>query len=142
MAPVGTVRIAWQGGEHDFCMAETGSIFSLEEACGAGLMEVFRRLSGDRWKVNDVREPIRLGLIGGGCKPDEAMKLVKAHVDHNPKGLAPSVVLATAILQAVLIGVPDDPLGKQEAPEATTGQVSTTTTAASGAPQSTEPAQP
>ena len=136
MTAVGTVRIGWQGGEDDFCLAKVGDIFALEEACGAGLAEIYGRLTGGRWKLNDVREPIRLGLMGGGKSADEALKKVKICVDENPRGLAPSVVLAMTILQAVIVGVPDDPLGKTAAPEAATGQVSTMTTAASDAPQS------
>jgi hypothetical protein len=140
MAPVGTVRIIWAGGENDFCIAEIGHILALEEACGVGIMHVFRRLESDTWKLHDLRETIRLGLIGGGLPQDKAMALVKIHVDQNPAGLAPSVLLAMEIIKAKLVGVPDDPLGKTAAAEAATGQVSSMTTAASAAPQSTAPA--
>lgn len=136
MAPVGTVRIVWSGGEDDFCMAQVGSILALQEACNAGIAAIFARLLDGSWWLNDIRETIRLGLIGGGKTPDQAMKLVKLHVDANP--LAMSVMIARAILQAVMIGVPDDPVGKTQAAEAETGQVSSTTTAASAAAQPME----
>ncbi len=32
------------------------------------LMEIFNRLRGQCWRENDVREPIRLGLVGGGAE--------------------------------------------------------------------------
>lgn len=140
MAPVGTRRIIWQGGEHDFCLAPIGHLLSLEENCKAGIGLIFHRLQNGTWGINDVREPIRLGLIGGGLSPREAMDLVKAHVDAHHNGLAPSVMVAMAIISAVLIGVPDDPVGKTQAAEAATGPNSSIATAASAAPDSTESA--
>lgn len=139
MATVGTRRIIWRNGEDDFCLAKVGDILALEEKCGVGIMAVMRRLETDAWGLNDVRETIRLGLIGGGMSPDKAMAAVKLHVDLNPNGLAPSVIIAHEILKAVLIGVPDDPVGKNPAAEAETkAPVSSTTTAASAAQPSSE----
>jgi hypothetical protein len=141
---VGTRHIHWQGGEHDFCLAAVGNILQLEQTCSAGIAQIYQRLVNGTWGVNDVREPIRLGLIGGGRKPDDAGKIVKIAVDENPQGLAPSVLVAMAVLEAVLVGVPDDPVGKTPAAGAETGQASTTRTAASAAQQSSEsaPASP
>lgn len=134
MASVGTRRCEWQGGEHDFCLAAIGNILQLEQTCGDGIAKIYARLASSTWGINDVREPIRLGLIGAGMPPADAIKLVKIAVDENPKGMAPSVMLAMAIIEAVLVGVPDDPVGKPEAAGAATGQGSTTPTAASDAP--------
>lgn len=139
MSAVGTISITWRNGEDQFCLAQAGNLFALEEKCGVGYRSVLGRLENDTWYLNDVREPIRLGLIGGGMSPEKAMNAVKLHVDGNPNGLAPSVIVARAILVAVLIGVPDDPVGKTKAPEAEEQvQVSSTTTAASDAQPSTE----
>ncbi len=141
MAANGTRLIAWQGGEHNFCLAAAGDIFTLEANCKAGIAGIHRRLLGGEWFLNDIRETIRLGLIGGGMAADDAMQLIKSSVDANPRGLAPSIVVAIAVLEAVIIGVPDDPVGKNQASEAKTqGHVSSTTTAASGAQPSTESA--
>lgn len=143
MAPVGLIHRGWQGGEHDFALSPIGHIFSLEETCRAGLAMIHARLLSDAWGVQDVREPIRLGLIGGGMKAEDALRVVKVHVDDNPNGLAPSALLAAAIVHAAIYGAPaDDAVGKKEAPEDTTGQDSSMTTAASGAQPATEPAQP
>lgn len=115
-------------------------MLALEEACGAGIAQVMRRLETGAWYVNDVRETIRLGLIGAGMTPEKAMAAVKLHVDGNPSGLAPSVLIAHAVLAAVMVGVPDDPVGKTQAADAETkaavDPVSSTTTAASAAPAS------
>lgn len=133
--PVGTRTIIWRGGEDDFCIARVVDVFALEEKCGAGLGEILNRLELGLWKLNDIRETIRLGLMGGGKSPEEAMRLVKLHVDQNPNGFAPSVMIAHAIIEAALIGVKDDPVGKTAAAEATDPR-STTMTDASAAPQS------
>lgn len=144
MAPVGTIRRGWQGGEHDFSLSPLGHVFSLEEVCGAGLRVVHMRLLSDQWGVKDVREPIRLGLIGGGLKAEEALKLVKVHVDENPNGWAPSVLLAQAIVHAAIFGgdgAPEDDIaGKTAAPEAATDHPSSMTTVASDAQPSTDSA--
>jgi len=144
MSANGTVLIAWAGGEHSFCLAKVGLIFDLESKCEAGIAVVFTRLGAGAWKLNDVRETIRLGLIGGGMAPDKALELVRNHVDEGP--LTSSVLLAYSIIEAIMVGVKDDPVGKQVEEDAgdrggkagpaeaqETGF--TTTTAASDAPK-------
>ena len=69
-------------------------------------------LSSDAWP-NDVREILRLGLIGGGMKPFEALAMVKRYVEERP--LLESMLVAAAVMQAALAGVPDDPVGKPQA---------------------------
>lgn len=143
MSAVGTVTIIWRHGEDAFCLAKVGDILALEQKCNAGIMEIMGRLESQRWRLDDVRETIRLGLIGGGMSPEQALAVVKANVDENPSGLAPSVIIAHRILAAAIVGVPDDPVGKPEAAEAASeAAVSSTTTAASAAPASTESARP
>lgn len=143
MRAIGTRTLIWRNGEDDFCLAKVGDILALEEKCGVGIMAIMRRLETDAWYVNDVRETIRLGLIGGGMTPEKALVAVKLHVDGNPFGLAPSVIIAHEILKAVVIGVPDDPVGKQEAADAREqGLVSSTTMAASAAQPSSESDRP
>jgi hypothetical protein len=83
-----------------------------------------------------------LGIIGqlsaaivGGMTSEKAMTAVKHHVDMNEHGLLPSVLVAYAVLEAVMIGVPDEPVGKETPAEAKHAG-STTTTDASDAPKS------
>lgn len=138
MSEVGKRLLTWQGGEDEFCLAAVGDVLALEEKCGCGIGMVFNRLVSGTFYLNDIREPIRLGLVGAGMSPEKAMVKVKAHVDNNPRGLAPSIVVATAIVEAVIVGVPDDQVGKKQAADAETAPVSSTTTGASAAPQSSE----
>lgn len=147
--PVGTVTISWRNGDDDFCISRIRDVLLLEEKCGCGVYEIAERLSsvmrnaangqlGGRAYVNDIRETIRIGLMGGGKAPEEANKIVASCVDGYP--LAHSVLVAQRVVTAYLVGVPDDPLGKTEAAEAATGRDSSTTTAASDALQPTAPA--
>lgn len=110
MSANGTRTIIWAGGEHQFCLAKVGLILDLEAKSDAGIATVMTRLGSGTFRLNDVRETIRLGLIGGGLAPDKAMQAVRNHVDENP--LTSSVLLAYAIIEAVMVGVPDDPVGK------------------------------
>lgn len=115
MSAPATRSIIWANGEDQFCLSKVGLILDLEEKCKAGLAAILARIVNSQWGLNDIRETIRLGLIGGGMAPDKAMIAVRNHVDENPNGLTPSVMVAYAILEAVLVGVPDDPVGKTEA---------------------------
>lgn len=59
------------------------------------LYSLLRSFGGD-WRVDDVREPIRLGLIGAGTTPTEASLAVQSYVDSRP--LSEHIGLAAAIL--------------------------------------------
>lgn len=132
MSANGTRSIVWANGEDVFCIAKVGLILDLEDKCKCGIATVMGRLEGGAWHLNDVRETIRLGLIGGGMAPDKAMAAVKRHVDETPLGV--HVLLAYEIVRAAIFGVPDDPVGKEPPAEATaTG--SSTTMDASDAPK-------
>jgi hypothetical protein len=141
MSANGTRLIAWAGGEDLFCLSKAGQIFDLEDKCGAGISTIMARLESGSWHFNDVRETIRLGLIGGGATPERAMAAIKNHVDP-PNAFAPSVLVAYEIVKSVIFGFPeDDPVGKTVPAEANeTG--STTTTDASDAPPSSASAPP
>jgi len=95
-----------------FSLAKIGLLLDLEAKCSAPLGVIFKRLAAKEFGANDVRETIRLGLIGGGMSP-KAMTAVRHHVDMNEHGLLPSVLVAYAVLEAVMIGVPDDAVGKE-----------------------------
>jgi hypothetical protein len=139
MSANGTRSIVWAGGEDVFCLAKVGLILDLEEKCKAGIALILARIDSGIFGLSDIREPIRLGLIGGGMAPDKAMAKVRSHVDENP--LAHSVLVAQAVLQAVLIGVPDDPVGKpveepgKATPPAAVNTGSSATTDDSAAPK-------
>lgn len=86
-----------------------GGAEELEEKCDAGLSLIARRLISGEWRIRDVRETIRLGLVGAGESDQAAMILIQRYAEHGLEALR---ILAVNILAPVLQGVPDDPPGK------------------------------
>jgi len=118
MAANGQVEMTWGDGDQVFNIAKVGVALELEAKCECGVSEIFDRLRTGRWWLNDIRETLRLGLIGGGMEPPKALVLVKRYVDNRP--WAESVQPATVVLMAALVGVPGDDIGKKPAAERTT----------------------
>lgn len=108
------VTTDWADGTYTFRLTVSRAI-ELEQKCGAPFGTVLRRLeSGRDFYVNDVRETVRLGLIGGGTKPDDAVRLVRLYVDERP--LAENMPLARLILLGIMFGFEAAPLtGNREA---------------------------
>lgn len=106
-----SVRLVWIGGEHDFAL-DLGNLRAIQKYCDAGPHEILLRLNEKRWRVDDLFEVIRQGLIGGGLPSGDASRLVTAMMTRHP--LIGFVVTAQAILAASLVGDEDDPVGEAE----------------------------
>lgn len=129
------LTLEWGDGTHTFRLA-IGQLRELQEKTNCGPMELVNRMLRGTWRLDDVRETIRLGLVGGGSTPIDALALVARYVDQRP--LAEAVPMAQAILSVLLFGNDeDDPLGKTRAEEGT----SSSQMGASPSPASTEPVQ-
>lgn len=116
MSRSASVTLEWADGEYPFRLA-IGQIEELQEKTDCGPYFLLNRLLNGTWRVHDARETIRLGLIGGGMTPADALKLVKRYVDDRP--LLESVKPAAAILSAACIGAPDgEAPGKDKAARA------------------------
>lgn len=89
----------WGDGEHRFRL-RIREMLEVEAKCAAGIYTVFRRLASGDWYVSDVREVVRLGLIGAGMAPPDAIRLIKSYVDERPIG--ESVQVALLILNKTL----------------------------------------
>lgn len=105
MSATGKIGFEWGDGFHEFRLP-IAQLLELQEKCDAGPGEIYGRLVGGTWRVQDLTETIRLGLVGGGQSPVEAMMLVRRYVHARP--LQESVQPAQMILLASLVGVPDD----------------------------------
>jgi len=123
MSSDGSITFPWADGEYRFRLA-IGQLRELQDKCDAGPAQIAHRLGVGLWRVDDVRETLRLGLIGGGMKPVEALILVKRYVDERP--WMESVNPAQLVLMAALVGDPNEPVGK--------GEVATPATEADGSP--------
>lgn len=81
-------HIVWPGGEHAFRL-EIGALRAIEQRSDAGCSVVLMRLLGNTWRIDDVLNPIRLGLIGAGMKEQEAQTVIAgALASVSPYGLA------------------------------------------------------
>lgn len=129
-----SVSLDWGDGTHQFAL-RWGELVLLQEATDVGPYVVLDRLAGLGWRLEDIREVIRLGLIGGGLEPAKAVKLVRRYVEERPP--LENVTIAYAILMAALMGAPDEPVGEPSAAD----QQSPSTTSqeeSSGSPLYTE----
>lgn len=107
-----SVNLTWADGEYTFCLP-LAQIEELQRICDAGPLVIAERLRQGFWKAEDIHATIRLGLIGGGMKPVEALRLVRLYVHEQP--LADNAVPALAVINAALFGVEYDPVGKSPA---------------------------
>lgn len=106
------ITMVWGDGEYPFCLP-LAQLEELQTLCDAGPMVIAGRLEASVWRTQDIYHTLRLGLIGGGTKPVEAIRLCRSYVLERP--WIENVLPALAILQAALIGKPDEPVGKSEA---------------------------
>ncbi|MDB5597377.1 MAG: hypothetical protein JWM36_4338 [Hyphomicrobiales bacterium] len=119
MSARGSITFDWADGEHTFRLA-IGQLRELQDKCDAGPMQIYQRLMDSTWRVDDVRETLRLGLIGGGMKPMDALLLTRRYVDEQGHNLIENAKAAQNIVLAALVGVKDDPVGKGQAGESQT----------------------
>jgi hypothetical protein len=77
-------------------------IIELERKTGAGIGGLCKRLFAGDFKHGEVLETIRLGLIGGGEKPQTAASLIAAYAANCP--LIETFPLAVAVLEAAWFG--------------------------------------
>lgn len=117
MAKATHVTIDWADGTYTFRLP-IGQLEEHDELCGAGPLTVLTRLANGTWRVPDVRETIRLGLIGGGTVATDALKLVRRYVDGLP--LLQSVPVALVVLAAALRGEDEIIAGKNGAAQPVT----------------------
>lgn len=112
----GAVTFDFADGTYSFRFA-IGELEELQEKTGAGPFVLLRRLFDGSWRVADVRETIRLGLIGGGLEPVKALGLVRRYVDDRPDWIA-NAAFAQGVLGSALAGAPEEEPGKDDAPAA------------------------
>lgn len=129
----GEVVIDWADGTHTFRLTIlTGA--ELEEKCDAPIAVIAKRLMLGDWKIADVRETIRLGLIGAGAKPHDALRLIRTYVDDVGRyPLAESALIARTIAGGAVYGFSASPLAAGE------GTAETEPPPASTPPESTRP---
>ena len=112
----GLITRDWADGAYSFRLAY-GQWLELQEAVGCGPLELYVGLLQRKWRVQQIREIVRIGLIGGGADPASALRLVRRHVEERP--ILESVPLALEIVSASLT-LPEGDHAPGEAPAAET----------------------
>ena len=82
-------------------------IVELERATGVGIGALSRRVFAGDFSFRDLRETVRIGLVGGGMPPEDAARLVALYVDGRP--LQEAHPIAVAVLEAAWFGKAGDP---------------------------------
>ncbi|MDQ0558308.1 hypothetical protein QO004_000081 [Rhizobium mesoamericanum] len=130
------IELDWADGTYSFRLA-WGQLVELQEKCDAGPYVILDRLRTHQWRVEDISNVIRIGLIGGGLEPAKALILTRRYVEERPP--LENVAYAVGILTAGLMGAPDEPPGEEEAPSPSEIASTISQTESSDLAQSTEP---
>jgi hypothetical protein len=132
MSRDGSIELLWAGDLRKFRLG-IDELIALQDKRDAGPQEIATRFLQKTWRVQDVHETLRLGLIGGGCEPRLAQRLIDEQA--CPGKLAGSAMVAFAVILSAIQGDESDPAGKEQAATEQPGAES------SQPPPSTEPAQ-
>lgn len=139
MSRDGSTTFFYGDAEHRFVLT-IGGLQELEEKCNAGGEEILLRILSRRQRTLELREILRLGLIGGGMAPAEVNVLLGRYFDPPERPKLEAKEPAARILSAALQGAPDEPLGKAEpAGENATATATPAGTGGQNGPTSTEP---
>ncbi|MGB3044539.1 MAG: gene transfer agent family protein [Xanthobacteraceae bacterium] len=131
-----SITLDWADGTFPFRLA-WGELEKLQEACDAGPYVILNRLVDNSWRVGDISNVIRLGLLGGGMTPVEALTKTREYVEKRPP--VENLMTAQAILSAGLVGAPEEKLKKKVARRT---RSKNSRTGKSGSPRSTATVQP
>ncbi len=107
------ITLTWADGDYVFRLG-WGELELLQEACNAGPYVILDRLNDKTFRIGDISHVLRLGLIGGGLPPTDALRLVRAYVENRVP--SENVIFAQAVLSAGCVGAPEEKLGETDAP--------------------------
>lgn len=117
MSHTGKIRRFFGEGDFDFALT-IGAAEDLEQlrademrkaghGPGAGsIMAVQARLATGQFLLNDIRQTLRLALVGAGMETEEAYRLVTRNL--KPGAILKAAGVAGDIIDAFLIGDADD----------------------------------
>ncbi|AWB20551.1 gene transfer agent family protein [Methylobacterium currus] len=109
MSRDGHIDLALEETTHRFRLA-IGDLEALQEATGAGPAALLHRFHAGRlYRFQDVRDVLRLGLIGGGTPVPQAHALAR-RLDGLP--CIPLIAKAALVLAAALEGTEDERVGR------------------------------
>lgn len=139
MSRAGDVSLPFGGEERRFKLG-IGQWRAVQEKCDAGPPELLRRYVEGTWRIDDLREVLFQGLVGGGLDQASATALIVGTFDPNPK--LQFVPLAQAVVMASLIGDPEGEDLPGEFPARETVAASSRSRAARSASRTSTPKAP
>lgn len=104
----GIVRNVFVGEGHFDLHLRINELIALQEILNVGPFALSTRFAQGEWLVNDVKETIRLGLIGGGLSQREAFAIVERNVTAGY--LMEYAMIAHQCILAAVMGVEDEPI--------------------------------
>lgn len=137
MSRDGSCQLPFNGQRTMFKLAWR-ELMKIQEACDAGPYVVLDRLVSGRWKLQDISEVIKWGLIGGGMEQGQALKLVETEVETRPP--LENLVIAQKVLGAGVVGSSEEEVGKKFEAASQGGSKRRSRTASSDLPPSSETA--
>lgn len=94
-------RAFFGDAEYSFCLTDP-MVIELEASTGTAIGVLFQRLVAQSFRLSDLIEIIRLGLIGAGTAPVVAERLVSTYAKDRP--LAEILPLALDVITARWLG--------------------------------------
>lgn len=107
----GSVELVWAGDARKFRLG-IAELLALQEKRDSGPLEIVNRLQFGTWRIEDIQETIRIGLIGAGVDLKTARSLVEENVREGR--ISANVLIAQAILLNALAGDPQEQVGKKD----------------------------
>lgn len=83
MSRHGAIEQPFGDGDHTFRLG-LNEIEELEHKRDLSIFEIVERLRLRQCRLSDISEVLRIGLVGGGLPPVEALALVRRYVDERP----------------------------------------------------------
>lgn len=102
------------GGEERTFLLDIDRIRALQSKTDCGPIELIRRMESGHWFVDDLRETLFQGLVGGGATQLQATVLMRDNFDKQQRGIAQFVPLAHEVLTAGVFGPADEEVSPGE----------------------------
>lgn len=103
------------GGEERQFLLDIERLRALQAKTDCGPVELIRRMEVGAWRIDDLRETIFQGLVGGGSTQLEATVLLRDNFDGQRRGYAQFVPLAHEIAVHAVFGPEEQEVGEPKA---------------------------
>jgi hypothetical protein len=112
----GSIELTWGGDVRKFRLG-IDELLALQEKRNSGPLEIVARLQLGAWRIEDITETLRIGLVGAGTGTPAEATGARDLVERNvrPGRITSNVLTALAILLTALQGDERDDVGKKKA---------------------------